>query len=184
MRPVCSASAPRSSLPRAHTPTALLNRALCAPTIGSSKRRCASLWTSPASRAPYRRLGAARSGTPCRRIVRRVTEPPGTGARTRSPGSCPRGCDPPLRVKGRVRTENAQPVRSRVLQLLDGSRQRAWSFVALADRDTQHLAQLRVAGAGAEQDELLHLLRRRPIARKLRLGRDDLLGDLQVAANQ
>src|SRR5690606_12007391 len=51
-----------------------------------------------------------------------------------------------------------------------------------ADRDAQRLAEREVLLAHAEDDELLQLVRRREVARELRLGRDDLLRDLEVGA--
>src|SRR5579883_875165 len=53
-----------------------------------------------------------------------------------------------------------------------------------ADGDAERLAQPEVLLADREDEELLHLLRRRQVARKLWLGRDDLLRDLEVGAEQ
>src|SRR5688572_16966479 len=59
-----------------------------------------------------------------------------------------------------------------------------WKRWRSADRDAERLAEREVLLADAEDDELLQLVRRRHIARKLRLARDDLLRDLEVRAEQ
>src|SRR5262249_12612306 len=53
-----------------------------------------------------------------------------------------------------------------------------------ADRDAQRLAERQILLAHAEDDELLQLVGRRQVARQLWLGRDDLLRDLEIGAEE
>ena len=169
---------PRSRPPPSHTRSAQC-RAL---TVASSTTRSAA---ATSRRRAFSRRAAPRGAPPPRPAPRRPRLPP---AMTGGISSGRRGRAGSLDDSGHATTSSASTTLSRPRRARRVARESHASPAArsdcLADGDAERLAEREVLLAHREHEQLLHLLRRRQVARELRLGGDDLLGDLEVGAEQ